>query len=172
MDPKTLVFAPIAFCRPGLLSDLLRRSYAGLVESCPEHWAQEAGKWDDLDREAFAQPKSIGKCVFVSALDDHLVGLASYDPRHEPEYGIVGQNCILPEYRGRGFGKLQIVETLRRFGERTTQAARVTTSEHPFFAPALGMYQSLGFREIRRFAGGPDPRYELVELEIKLRTGP
>ena len=59
-------------------------------------------------------------------------------------------------------------EVLRRFREKGIAAARVTTSGHPFFAPALAMYRSLGFGETRRFAGGPDPRYRLVELEKAL----
>lgn len=165
-----LTFAPIMLFQPGLLTDLLHKSYAGLVELDPECWKGESEKWHDFDRQSFAHPGTIGKCVFVSCLDDRPIGLASYDPRREPDFGIIGQNCVLPEYRGQGFGKRQILEVLRRFVERRTRAARVTTSEHPFFTAALGMYRSLGFREIRRFAGGPDPRYQIIELEMELST--
>jgi GNAT superfamily N-acetyltransferase len=165
-----LTFASILLFQPGLLSDLIHESYAGLVGQCPEYWEQEREKWHDFDRQSFAHPDTIGKCVFVSCLDDRPIGLASYDPRHEPEYGLIGQNCVLPEYRGRGFGKRQIREILRRFRERKARAVRVTTSEHPFFIPAIRMYQSLGLKETRRFAGGPDPRYRIIELEKKLTT--
>lgn len=165
-----LAFAPISLYQPGALSDLIHKSYAGLIQECPEYWEQESEKWDDFDRQSFAHPDTIGKCVFMSCLDDKSIGLASYDPRHGPRYGLIGQNCVLPEYRGRGFGKQQILEILRRFRERKTGAARVTTSAHPFFIPANKMYQSLGFKETRRFIGGPDPRYEVIELEIELST--
>jgi GNAT superfamily N-acetyltransferase len=163
-----LTFTSISPYQPGTLSDLIHKSYAGLVQDCPEYWKQESEKWEEFDRQAFGHPDTIGKCVFVSCLDDRPVGLASYDPRHEPQYGLIGQNCILPEYRGRGFGKLQILESLRRFRENQTKTARVTTSEHPFFAPARKMYESLGFEEVRRFPGGPDPRYRIIELRLKL----
>jgi GNAT superfamily N-acetyltransferase len=163
-----LTLAPISLFQPGLLSDLIQRSYAGLVEEWPMYWKQESEKWAAFDRQAFAHPDSIGKCVFVSCLDAEAIGLASYDPRQEPQYGLIGQNCILPEYRGRGFGKLQILEILRRFRERNTRAARVTTSEHPFFLPARNMYQNLGFKEIRRSTGGPDPQYLRIDMELEL----
>ncbi|MGA2533394.1 MAG: GNAT family N-acetyltransferase [Candidatus Aminicenantales bacterium] len=168
MRAPTLTFAPISLYPPGTLSDLIHRSYAGLIQERPAYWKQECEKWDDFDRQSFAHPDTIGKCVFVSCLDDKSIGLASYDPRHEPHFGLIGQNCVLPEYRGRGFGKQQILEILRRFGESHTRLARVSTSEHPFFLPARKMYESLGFKEVRRFAGGPDPAHELIELEMPL----
>ncbi|MGA2361573.1 MAG: GNAT family N-acetyltransferase [Candidatus Aminicenantales bacterium] len=170
MKTTTLKFASISHYQPGALSALIHKSYAGLIQECPEYWEQEGKKWDDFDRQSFAHPDTIGKCVFVSCLDDQSIGLASYDPRHGPRYGLIGQNCVLPEYRGRGFGKQQILEILGRFGESQTSAARVSTSEHPFFMPAQKMYQSLGFKETRRFVGGPDPRYKVIELEIDLLT--
>jgi GNAT superfamily N-acetyltransferase len=163
-DP-VLTFDPISLFSPGALADIIRRSYAELVETWPDYWAGETEKWDDFDRQAFAHPETIGKCVFVSRLDHEPVGLASYDPRQAPRYGVVGQNVILPEFRGRGFGKLQVLEVLRRLREKGIVTARVTTSEHPFFLPALKMYSALGFREVRRFAGGPDPDYNIIELE-------
>jgi ribosomal protein S18 acetylase RimI-like enzyme len=163
-----LTFVPISQFSPGALADLLHKSYAGLVEKWPGRWDREAGSWNDFDRQAFAHPDTIGKCVFVSRLKDNPVGLASYDPRGGPRYGLIGQNCILPEYRGRGFGKQQILEILSRLKARRIEGARVTTSEHPFFLPARKMYRSLGFEEVRRFAGGPDPDYGLIELEMKL----
>ena len=163
-----LTFVPISLFSPGTLADLIRRSYAELVEQWPEYWKEEGAKWDDFDRQAFAHPETIGKCVFVSLLDGQPIGLASYDPRQAPRYGMVGQNCVLPEFRGRGLGRRQILEVLRRFGEQRIESARVTTSEHPFFLPAIKMYQGLGFREIRRFAGGPDPEYRIIELQMPL----
>jgi GNAT superfamily N-acetyltransferase len=163
-----LTFAPISRFAPGALADLIRRSYAELVEKWPAHWEGESAKWDDFDREAFGYPETIGRCVFVSCLNGEPVGLASFDPRQAPQYGVVGQNVILPEFRGRGFGKLQILQVLSRLRERGIATARVTTSEHPFFLPALRMYESLGFKEFRRYPGGPDPNYGLIDLEMQL----
>lgn len=168
MNVGDLAFDPISRFPPGTLADIIGRSYADLVDKWPDSWKGEERKWADFDREAYAFPETVGRCVFVSRLGDRIVGLASYDPRPGPAYGIVGQNCVLPEFRGKGFGKLQVLEILRRIRDGQMKAARVTTSEHPFFAPALRMYRSLGFRDIRRRYGGPDRQYRLVELELDL----
>lgn len=165
MAAPTLSFEPISLFPPGTLADIIGRSYAELLEKWPDGWNDEPRKWGDLDRDAYAFQDTVGQCFFVSRLGGEIVGMASYDPRPGPAYGIVGQNCVLPAFRGRGFGKLQVLEVLRRIKERGMRAARVTTGEHPFFIPALGMYRSLGFKETRRFAYGADPRFRLIELE-------
>ena len=149
----------------GTLAMNIGRSYAELLEKWPRAWEKESEKWEEFDRQAFAHPDTIGRCVFVSRLGHQSVGLASYDPRPRPHYGVVGQNCVVPEFRGRGFGKRQILEILKRFIEARIGAASVTTSAHPFFIPALTMYRDLGFRETTRFPGGPDPQHLLIELE-------
>jgi len=70
-------------------------------------------KWEQSDREVFEHPETVGSCVFLSWVDDQLVGLGSYNPSQKPEFGAVGHYCILPEFRGRGLGKPQILEVLR-----------------------------------------------------------
>lgn len=160
-----LDFSPITLFSPGDLASIIGRSYAALVAEDPVRWAAERGSWEEFDRRVFAAPDTVGRCVFISRLGPEPVGLASFDPRPGPAYGLVGQNCVLPEYRGRGFGKDQIIEVLARLRDRGVGAARVTTSGHPFFRPALEMYRGLGFREVRRYPGGPDPRYPLIDLE-------
>jgi ribosomal protein S18 acetylase RimI-like enzyme len=168
MDELFLIFEPISRFAPGDLAEIVARSYAALVESSPEVWGREREKWEDFDRRAFASPDTVGRCVFVSRFGPEPVGLGSYDPRPGPVYGEIGQNCVLPEFRGRGFGSRQVREILGRFETLGIRTARVTTSGHPFFEPARRMYEGLGFREIRRFAGGPDPGYPLIELAREL----
>ncbi len=168
MDVPLLSFEPIARFAPGDLARIIGRSYAALVESSPEVWGREREKWQDFDRLAFADPDTVGRCVFVGCLGSEPAGLASYDPRPGPAYGEIGQNCVLPEVRGRGLGSRQILEILGRFRALGIRTARVTTSGHPFFEPARRMYGGLGFREIRRFPGGPDPACPLIEFERDL----
>jgi hypothetical protein len=49
--------------------------------------------------------------------------------------------------------------------------AVVSTSEHPFFLPARRNYESCGFKESRRFTGGPDPQYNIIEYVKDLSQG-
>jgi len=163
-----LTFKSIFDYQPGILAEIIHKSYAEIVNSSPEYWLKESEKWDEFDKESFESPETVGKCVFVTCLDNFSIGLGSFDPRQAPEFGIVGQNCILPEYRGRGFGKQQLLEILRRFKEQKFAKVRATTNEHPFFVPAQNMYLSVGFKETKRFVDGPDPRYKMIEFEREL----
>lgn len=165
MDEPRLIFEPATRSAPGDLLDIVARSYAELVTMEPDVWGGERRNWEDFDRGVFEHPETVGRCAFVSRLGGQAVGLASYDPRPGPAYGLIGQNCVLPDYRNQGIGRRQVLEILRRFREAGFGAARVITSEHPFFRPALRMYRALGFRETDRPAGGPDPRFRLIELE-------
>ena len=153
---------------PGTILSLLLRSYAALVEAEPKCRGRVEPKWAEFDREIFAHPDTIGSCVFLSRADDELVGFGSYDPRQKPAFGIVGHNCVLPEFRGRGYGAAQVLEILRRFRELGIRKARVTTGAHPFFLPARRMYAACGFRETGRRPWDLDPAQAVIDCELDL----
>ncbi len=152
----------------GLIASMLKRSYADLVEADQEHWGPEVTKWEQFDREVFEHPDTVGACVFLTWSGDQLIGFASYDPRQRPEFGIVGHSCILPEFRGRGLGKQQIQEIVRRFRAVGIRLARVSTGESPFFIPAQHMYTACGFRETGRRPWEGDPSQRVIEYEMRL----
>lgn len=118
--------------------------------------------------DAYENPESVGKCLFFSLLEDELVGFGSYMPKSELNSAIIGHNCVLSHFRGSGFGTQQILEIVGRFQEIKLVKAVVTTGDHAFFVPAQKMYLACGFTETRRYAGGPDPRYQLIEYERAL----
>ncbi len=154
--------------KPGIIADVLRRSYAGLVASDQDHWSQEEGKWDEYDREVFQYPDTVGACIFLTWKDNELIGFGSYDPRQRPTSGRIGHNCILPEFRGNGFGKVQILEIMRRLKAIDIKTAKVSTCSHPFFMPAQRMYIGCGFVETGRKPLEIDPRLELIEYACEL----
>ena len=163
----------LRFTRPrvqqrGLIASMLKRSYADLVELDQQHWGPEVPKWEEFDREIFEHPDTVGTCVFLTWSGDRLVGFASYDPRQQPEFGIVGHNCVLPEFRGNGFGKQQIQEIVRRFRAMGIRLAQISTSENPFFTPAQRMYTACGFRETGRRPWDGDASQNVIEYEMKL----
>jgi len=152
----------------GAIARLLRESYADILDAEPNPWESEARRWDEFDAEVFAHPDTVGACAFLSWFGEHLVGFASYDPRGRPAVGILGHNCILPALRHRGFGREQLREALRRLAGLGIRAARVTTCDHPFFAPARRMYEAVGFREVRRSWDDVDARRRRVDFELVL----
>jgi GNAT superfamily N-acetyltransferase len=160
-------FATLSDQQPGAIVALLRASYAQLLTLDPQ-WKSEEEKWEDYNRQVFEHRETVGACIFLTRLDGHIAGFGSWDPRHRPEYGIVGYNCILPEFRGNGLGKQQIQEILRRFQMLSIKTAKVSTNDHPFFIPAQRMYVACGFREVRRIPRMGDPNRTMIEYEKDL----
>lgn len=160
-----LKFTPPHVEKPGTIAAILKICYADLVASDPDLWEKEPEGWDRFDKDVYGDPDSIGECTFLSWLDDDLIGFASYDPRQWPAIGIIGHNAVLPDYRGRGFGKQQIDEILRRFRKKEYKRARVSTLDHPFFVPAKKMYLSCGFLVKRWIPWEGCAKYRLIEYE-------
>ncbi len=159
--------SPFEF-KPGIIVSLLERSYAQIFSSDSKYWNQEKEKWTEFDKEVFQHPDTVGACVFLTLADDQLAGFGSYDNRPMPEFGIIGHNCILPEFRGRGHGKQQICEILNRFRSMGIKKAKVTTCSHPFFAPAQRLYISCGFIEINRRPWDMDSSQDIIEYEREI----
>ena len=156
--------------KPGTIASLLKQAYADLVKSDPLLWKPEQANWELFDREVFGQPESVGACIFLTRLDSRILGFGSWDPRPRPSFGIIGHNCILPEFRGRGFGRQQIQEILRRFREMAIKMAKVSTLDHPFFILAKRMYAACGFREVRRIPWERDPTKRIIEYEMQIKN--
>lgn len=154
--------------QPGAIAAILKICYADLVSSDPSLWVDEAEGWERFDADVYGNPDGIGDCTFMSWLGDHLIGFASYDPRQWSAWGVIGHNGILPEFQGRGFGKQQIAEILRRFRIMGFKKAKVSTLDHPFFAPARAMYLSCGFCESKRIPWEGSPKCRLIEYEKDL----
>jgi GNAT superfamily N-acetyltransferase len=157
--------------RPGILGRLLGSSYRELLAAEPR-WQAEQAYWDAYDREAFENPTTVGACLFLTHGQGCIVGFASWDPRPGPGHGVVGHNCILPEFRGQGLGKAQVLEVLRRFQALGIRKAKVATCDHPFFVPAQRMYLACGFREVRRAPSPRDPSQIRIEYERILGREP
>jgi GNAT superfamily N-acetyltransferase len=153
---------------PGIISRLLDQSYAKLVRAHPELWESEKENWEEFDRDVFENPETIGACTFLTWFGKDLVGFFSFDPRPGPAYGVIGHNCILPEYRNQGFGKRQIAEILRRFKQMGIGQARVSTSDHPFFVPAQRMYTACGFVEVKRVSFDRDPKRNIIHYQMNI----
>ena len=168
MKPIGLRFTPLHSAESGVLASMLKRVYEPLVEAYPETWGLEQAEWEEFDHQAFQNPGTIGACSFMTWVDDQLAGFGSYDPRQKPRFGILGHHCVLPEFRGRGYGTAQVREILRRFRSLGIRVARVSTGGHPFFVPAQRMYLACGFREVRCVPWPRDPQQRIIEYEREI----
>jgi GNAT superfamily N-acetyltransferase len=166
---RLLTFRPVTQYKAGIIASLLHQCYAKIVSAEPLYWQTEEANWSQFDREVFENPDTVGRCVFITCLAEEVIGFGSFDPRQRPELGIIGHNCILPQFQGHGYGKRQIQEILERFNQMGIKRVQVITGEHPFFLPAQKMYLDCGFHEKSRLAGGPDPRHKVIEYEMGLK---
>jgi len=157
-----LIFNEVAKYEVGIIRELMFASYAEILdEDLQEQFRQ-------FDREVFENLGTIGACTFITTLDREIIGMSSYDPRQAPELGIVGHNCILPEHRGNGYGKQQVLEIVRRLKSRCIKRVAVTTSEHPFFDPARAMYRSCGFAEVEKKREYSHDLHKKIHYEMEL----
>jgi GNAT superfamily N-acetyltransferase len=162
--------SPFQFER-GTLFDLLRESYAGLLEAKPAWAATYEAHWREFDDQVFSHPDTIGRCMWVSCLDENPIGFVSWDPRRLPEEGHIGQNCIVPRHRRRGYGGAQIRATVAILKDAGARHIIVETDAHPFFAPARKMYAACGFQEVSRTPWEAFGGVELVRYEHSRESG-
>lgn len=168
LEKARLDFTSLHNQRRGLIASMLKRSYAEFLKCDGEHWHPEISKWEEFDRMVFDHSETVGACVFLSWFGDLLIGFGSYDPRQEPGFGIVGYNCILPGFRGLGFGKRQIREILRRFRIRGIRIAKTSTLSGERHNSAQRMYVACGFRETGRRLWEGNPSQTVVYYEKKV----
>ena len=107
-----LIFTQSTKFKLGIIRRLLTTCYADILDR------KLIEQFEQFDRDVFENPGTVGACTFVTALGPDVVGMASYDPRQAPEQGLIGHNCILPEYQRKGYGKRQILEVIRWLGRK------------------------------------------------------
>ena len=110
----------------GIVFELLSRAFEPVMNS------ELKAKLRRYDDEVFENPETVGACLFLSQCNNELIGLASWDPRQFPK-AIVGYNCILPKFQGKGLGKQQMLELIRRLKESEFTEMIATTGDHPFY---------------------------------------
>jgi len=145
-------FKTIEDFKPGLIQELLKKSYAGLIQLFHNHKGEFYKPWEQEDIDAFKNISTIGAHLLFTCLNDLPIGYFSWDDRQNP-IGIIGQNCILPEYRGHGYGINQIKKIIDIFKDKEFKEIRVITGEHEFFIPAQRIYTVCGFKELQRING-------------------
>jgi len=157
-----LRFEPVTKYDNGIVFDILTQGFKPVVDDKLSECIRK------FDEEVFSNPETVGACTFVAEVDGKVAGLGSYDPRKWPESGEIGWNCILEDFRGKGFGRAQIFEILKILKDREFKKAFVRTGEHPFFVPAQKMYKYCGFVEVKRHLTGDQPGYGTIDYELNL----
>ncbi|WP_302453464.1 N-acetyltransferase, partial [Victivallis vadensis] len=140
-----LEFRKISEFRRGTLAALLTDAYSFDCR-CAQYWSAD---WREFDDFFFEHLQIADRYGFITVLDGEAIGLASWDPRHRPEYVEIGHNCIAAKYKGHGYGKAQLQEAVDRIS-RYDNLGKIIVTTNGLLLPAQRMYERVGFREIRR----------------------
>ncbi len=129
-----MTFKPLYKEKASTIYRLLSESYRKFLKDnpeCRESWQRD---WRDYDADVSSHPETVGKCGFFSHAEGKLIGFASYDPRGNNERAIVGHNCVLPAFQGKGLGSIQLQELLRileqRGSKKQSQQLAAMNSSH------------------------------------------
>lgn len=145
MEPVQVEFIPLPSLERGGIMAMLESAYGNPGQIPPEAVVFWRHGWQAYDDLVFNDPHGAGAAGFVARVAGIPVGFVSWDPREYPELAVLGHNCVLPEYRGRGIGTTQVREAVRRLKGAGFRRAATTTGAGPFFAPARRMYEKCGF---------------------------
>ena len=152
-------FKPINNFKPGQIHKLVKICYQGLIEYFPNEKQRLYHQWENEDKAAFQNMNTIGRQVLFTCFNDKLIGYFCWDDRQYP-IGMVGQNCILPDYQGLGYGMKQIEMIKNIFKDKKFEKMTAVTGDHKFFIPAQKMYEKCGL-EIKEKRKGD--LFELIE---------
>lgn len=152
-----LEFKKVSDFKRGILVELLKQGYSF---DCRYEQAY-LQKWKENDDFFFDHLHIADKYCFITTLEDEPIGFITWDPRHLPEYAEIGDNCIIPKYKGKGYGKLQLQETISRIKLNKVKKIIVMTNED--LAAAQRNYESVGFKEVRRWE---DQSWSHIDYEI------
>lgn len=137
-------FKKISEFQRGTLYQQLVDAYS-FQEDCQRVWNDT---WKEYDEFFYDHVEQIAdQYGFVTVVDGIVVGHISWDPRERPEFVAIGHNCILSKWKGKGYGKLQLLEAIRRIKEYDVKKIIVTTNQ--LMLPAQKNYESVGFVKVR-----------------------
>lgn len=124
----------------GTLYDILQDAYSFDPRN-KEIWDKN---WHDLDDFFYDNPSIADTCGLVTCIEDVPIGFVTWDPRHRPEYVEIGHNGIREQYKGNGYGHMQLEEGIRRIKKYEGLQKIIVCTNCNLIAPRN--YESVGFK--------------------------
>lgn len=148
----------------GTLYELLDDAYS-YDEKNKKIWD---ANWKETDDFFYDHPDLADKYGLVTCLDGEAIGFVTWDPRHRPDYVEIGHNGIREQYKGRGYGRLQLEEALRRIREYEGLERIIVCTNSSLVAPRN--YESAGFVLYGRMPNRTESAYtgDYLWYEIQL----
>lgn len=137
----------------GTLYDILQDAYSFDPRN-KEIWD---ANWQESDDFFYDNPEIADKYGLVTCIDDCPIGFVTWDPRNRPEYVEIGHNGIRSAYKGKGYGRMQLQEALRRIKEYDGLKRIIVETNSNLVAPKN--YESVGFKLYDRKVNDSESAY-------------
>ena len=124
----------------GTLYEILADAYS-FDERNRQIWDAD---WKETDDFFYGHPEIADRYSLATCLDGKPIGFVTWDPRNRPAYVEIGHNGIREQYKGRGYGRLQLEEALRRIREYEGLKRIIVCTNSNLAAP--GNYEAAGFK--------------------------
>ena len=126
------------------------------------------GDWQAYDDFFYDNEKVLVNCGFMTCLCGKPIGHISWDPRNAPGFVIIGHNCILTEYKGKGYGKRQLQEAVRRIIESKHPKKIIVSTNDRLIAKYN--YESVGFGLVKREKNTDESAFSGDYLFYEMKT--
>lgn len=150
-QPTEVTVRPAAEADRETLIDLIVRGFAEVTvhRRREERYGVIGGRtWDEWKADDM---RAIDvKNVVIAEVDGTAVGFATYHINEQTLIGTVGNNAVLPAYRGRGIGGLLHARVLECIEAAGMEFAQVSTGLDEGYISARRMYERQGFEPLFR----------------------
>lgn len=150
-QPTEVTVRPAAEADRETLIDLIVRGFAEVTvhRRREERYGIIGGRtWDEWKADDM---RAIDvRNVVIAEIGGTAVGFATYHINEQTRIGTVGNNAVLPEYRGRGIGGLLHARVLELIEAAGMDFAQVSTGLDEGYISARRMYERQGFEPLFR----------------------
>ncbi len=127
-------------------------------------WLQRFFVVEPIDRQVLSDPESHilaagGRVLFAVDASDHAVGTVALKHEGDGVYELT-KMAVDPSQQGRGIGRLLMDGALATY--RAVQGRELFLESNSRLAPALALYESVGFRH--RTAPRPGSHYARADV--------
>jgi len=144
-----ITFKGFETAQKGQIADLLEEIYKTFYFKGNE-FEDNKQYWKQLDARIFENLTRENDNGFVTYFNNELIGMCYWAKLNSENEIKLKDNGITEKFTGRGYGKMQIIEMIRRLQKKNCAKIYVTTGDNDFYKPAQNMYLSCGFIEIKR----------------------
>jgi DNA-binding MarR family transcriptional regulator/GNAT superfamily N-acetyltransferase len=153
---------------PEVKIEAYRPKYRNAFRELNEAWITKHFKMEKPDHDALDHPKEYilerGGFIFVATIAGKAVGVCALITRNDPTYPYeLAKMAVSTDFRGMNIGFLLGQAVIEK--ARELKVKRLFLESNTVLKPAIGLYQKLGFKEIK----GPATPYRRCNIQMELK---